>query len=45
MACLRLVSIDMAGMNTIYKIATFIFLGAIFLGASLVYSKFISKLR
>lgn len=45
LACLRLVFMDMAGVNTVYKIAAFIILGAILLGASLVYSKYISKAR
>lgn len=40
LACLRLIFVDMMSMNTIYKIVTFIFLGAILLSASLVYSRF-----
>ena len=43
LACLRIAFVDMAGMNTIYKIVTFILLGAILLTASMVYSKFITK--
>lgn len=43
LTCLRLFFIDMAGLNTIYKIITFICLGAILLVSSMIYSKFIIK--
>ncbi len=43
LACLKLIFIDMAAVNTIYKIITFIFLGAVLIGASMVYSKFMIK--
>jgi len=43
LACLKLIFVDMAGINTIYKIAAFVVLGAVLVGTSLIYSKFISK--
>src|SRR3989338_5027327 len=43
LSCVRLIFIDMAKVETIYKIITFILLGAILLGVSLFYSKFIIK--
>jgi len=39
LACLRVVFVDLSGVNTIYKITAFIVLGAILLGVSLIYSK------
>lgn len=43
LACLRLVFYDLAGVETIYRIIAFIFLGVVSLGASLVYSKFLGR--
>ena len=43
LVCLRLIFVDVVAMNTIYKIVTFIFMGAILLTASMVYSKFMIK--
>ena len=43
LSCARLIFIDMAKVETIYKIITFILLGAILLGVSFLYSKFIVK--
>jgi hypothetical protein len=43
LACLRLVFFDLAGLNTIYRIIAFIFIGMILLLASLVYSKYLTK--
>lgn len=40
LVCLRVVLIDMSGVNTIYKISAFIMLGAVLLGISLIYSRF-----
>ena len=40
---LKLILIDMSGMNTVYKVVGFILLGLILLGASMVYSKFMVK--
>ena len=45
LTCLKLIFVDMAGINTIYKIIAFIFLGAVFLAASFVYSKFMAKIE
>jgi len=42
LACLRVVFVDIIGMNTIYKIITFVFLGLILLIASVIYSKYMS---
>ncbi|MFC1594628.1 DUF2339 domain-containing protein [Candidatus Omnitrophota bacterium] len=43
LAFLRVIFIDMAGINTMYKIITFIILGVVMLIASFAYSKFVSK--
>ena len=40
LTCLRLVFVDMAGIETVYRIIACIFLGLVLLGASFVYSKF-----
>ncbi|MFA5060502.1 MAG: DUF2339 domain-containing protein [Candidatus Omnitrophota bacterium] len=45
LACVRLVLIDMAGLNAIYKILTFILFGVVLVAVSLVYSKLVSKLE
>lgn len=39
LCCLRILFFDLAGVDTIYKIIVVIFLGAVMLGVSLVYSK------
>jgi uncharacterized membrane protein len=39
LACTRIVAYDLAGVDTIYKIVVVIFLGAVLLGVSLVYSR------
>lgn len=38
--CFKVIFIDMAGVNTIYKIAAFIVLGVVLLSVSLIYTKF-----
>ncbi len=43
LACLRVIAYDLAGVDTIYRIIAFIFLGAVLLGASIVYSKLMSR--
>jgi len=40
LAALRVVFIDMSGINTIYKIFAFTVLGALLLGVSMIYSKY-----
>jgi hypothetical protein len=45
LACLRLVAIDIAGVNTIYKIAAFTGLGVVFLGVSFIYSCIVAPAR
>jgi len=42
-ALLRLIFIDIAGLETVYKFLAFIILGAILLIASMVYSRFMAK--
>ncbi|HAH19961.1 MAG: hypothetical protein A2Y00_09055 [Omnitrophica WOR_2 bacterium GWF2_43_52] len=42
-ACLKVFFVDMEGVNTIYKIAAFIVMGAILLAVSMVYAKFVPK--
>ncbi|MFH1360215.1 MAG: hypothetical protein ABIJ41_04160 [Candidatus Omnitrophota bacterium] len=43
LASLRVIFIDISGINTIYKIMAFISLGAVLLGVSLMYSKYMLK--
>jgi len=43
LAALRVIFFDLIGINTIYKIIAFIFLGVVLLGVSLVYSRFMEK--
>jgi uncharacterized membrane protein len=43
LAALRVIFFDVIGINTIYKIIAFIFLGVVLLGVSLVYSRFMEK--
>lgn len=43
MVCIKVVFMDLSGVNTIYKIIAFVFLGMVLLGVSLVYSKYLTK--
>jgi len=40
LASLRVIFVDMSGVNTIYKITAFTVLGALLLGISMIYSKY-----
>jgi hypothetical protein len=43
LASLRLIFVDMAGVDTIYRILAFLILGAVLLSTSFIYSKFMIK--
>lgn len=44
-SCIRLIFVDMVNVHTLYRITTFILLGAALLAASMIYSKFMEKNR
>ncbi|MBU2043850.1 MAG: DUF2339 domain-containing protein [Candidatus Omnitrophica bacterium] len=43
LGCLRLILVDLANINAVYKIVSFVLLGIILLSVSFIYARFISK--
>lgn len=45
LTCLRLISVDISGIDTIYRIVIYTFLGAVLIAVSFIYSRFKAKER